>query len=87
VLAVSPIVGGRALKGPADRLLASLEGGRGAGAVGKLYSDFVDVFVVDLADREELAVAAAAGVRAVTRDTIMRDREASEALARALLEL
>ena len=87
VLAVSPIVGGRALKGPADRLLASLEGGRGAGAVGKLYSDFVDVFVVDLGDREELAVAAAAGVRAVTRDTIMRDREASEALARALLEL
>ena len=55
--------------------------------MGKLYSDFVDVFVVDLADREELAVAAAAGVRAVARDTIMRDREASEALARALLEL
>jgi LPPG:FO 2-phospho-L-lactate transferase len=87
VIAVSPIVGGRALKGPADRLLASLVGDRGAGAVSKLYSDFVDVFVVDTIDLEELTVATDAGVQAVARDTIMRDHEAAEALARALLEL
>lgn len=87
VIAVSPIVGGRALKGPADRLLSSLAGGRGAAAVGKLYSDFVDMFVVDSTDHEEVTVAGNAGVPAVARDTIMRDQEAAEALARALLEL
>ncbi len=87
VIAVSPIVGGRALKGPADRLLANLVGERGAGAVSMLYSDFVDVFVVDTTDQEELSVATDAGVRAVARDTIMRDHNTAEALARALLEL
>jgi LPPG:FO 2-phospho-L-lactate transferase len=87
VISVSPIVGGRALKGPADRLLASLAGARGAGAVSKLYSDFVDVFVVDATDHDELSVATDAGVPAVARDTIMRDHKTAEALARALLEL
>ena len=87
VIAVSPIVGGVALKGPADRLLLSLEKGRGAGAVARLYADFVDLFVIDATDPEELPVAARAGVSAISLDTIMTAPGAAEVLARALLEL
>ena len=87
VIAVSPIVGGIALKGPADRLLHSLEKGRGAGAVARLYADFVDLFVIDSTDPEELPVAAGAGVSAISLDTIMTAPGAAEVLARALLEL
>jgi LPPG:FO 2-phospho-L-lactate transferase len=87
VIAVSPIVGGIALKGPADRLLHSLEQGRGAGAVARLYADFVDLFVIDSTDPEELPVAAGAGVSAISLDTIMTAPGAAEVLARALLEL
>jgi LPPG:FO 2-phospho-L-lactate transferase len=87
VLAVTPIVGGLALKGPADRLLLSLEGERGAGAVSRLYADFVNLFVVDADDPEELSVAAEAGIFAVALDTIMTDQKAAEALGRAVLEL
>jgi LPPG:FO 2-phospho-L-lactate transferase len=87
VIAVSPIVGGVALKGPADRLLHSLEKGRGAGAVARLYADFVDLFVIDATDPEELPVAADAGVSAISLDTIMTPPGAAEVLARALLEL
>jgi LPPG:FO 2-phospho-L-lactate transferase len=87
VVAVSPIVSGRALKGPADGMLQSLEGARGAGAVARLYSDFVDLFVIDATDRAELPIAAAAGVQAVLLDTVMHDRAAAGSLGRALLAL
>jgi LPPG:FO 2-phospho-L-lactate transferase len=87
VVAVSPIVSGRALKGPADGMLQSLEGARGAGAVARLYSDFVDLFVIDATDRAELPIAAAAGVQAVLLDTVMHDRAAARSLGRALLAL
>ena len=56
-VAISPIVGGKALKGPADRMLKSLGFESSAVAVAELYREFVDLFVVDLKDavlREEI---------------------------------
>ena len=50
VVAVSPIVGGRALKGPADRMLASLGHEVSAAGVAAIYRGLVDGFVIDEAD-------------------------------------
>ncbi len=50
VLAVSPIIGGRALKGPADRMLASLGDEASALGVARRYAGLVDTFVLDTVD-------------------------------------
>ena len=87
VVAVSPIVRGAALKGPADRMLTSLGSDSSASGVARLYSDFVNLFVVDRTDEQEVGKVEALGVRAAALDTIMTDQEASETLGRSLLAL
>jgi LPPG:FO 2-phospho-L-lactate transferase len=87
VIAVSPIVGGRALKGPADRLLRSLGGNSDAAAVAALYAGFCDIFVVDERDRAEAAKIERHGMSAVALDTIMTDEDASARLASQILQL
>ena len=86
VMAVTPIVRGRALKGPADRLLPTVGAEVSASGVAKLYADLCDIFVVDASDAEE-ADLIEAPIRAVVEDTLMTDRSASQRVARALLEL
>lgn len=85
VAAVSPIVGGRALKGPADRMLTSLGHEASALGVARLYADFLDVLVLDRQDAELVPQVESLGVRAVVADTIMRDAAARRALAEATL--
>jgi LPPG:FO 2-phospho-L-lactate transferase len=87
VVAVTPIVRGSALRGPADRLLASTVGDSSASAVARMYADFLDTFVVDATDAEETERVSDLGVNAVARDTVMTDHGRAEALARSLLEL
>jgi LPPG:FO 2-phospho-L-lactate transferase len=87
VIAVSPIVRGTALKGPADRLLRSMGAGSGAAAVARLYRGFCDVFVLDDSDRAESAAVERLGMKAVALPTIMGDHSASERLATSLLKL
>lgn len=87
VTAVSPIIGGAALKGPADQMLASLGHDVTAAGVAALYSDFLDAFVVDETDAAEVASIESSGQRAVALDTVMTDHDASERLAKALLDL
>jgi LPPG:FO 2-phospho-L-lactate transferase len=86
VVAVSPIVGGVALKGPADRMLASLGVGSSARAVAGLYRDFCKHFLVDEVDADAVRDIETLGMRVHALDTIMTDHDASERLARALLE-
>jgi LPPG:FO 2-phospho-L-lactate transferase len=88
VVAVSPIIGGRALKGPADRMLASLGHEPTAVGVARLYADWCDTFVLDLADAALASEVEALGLRAVVTDSIMTDdasraRLAAEVLAAA----
>jgi LPPG:FO 2-phospho-L-lactate transferase len=86
VVAVSPIIGGRALKGPADKMLVSLGHESSAVGVARLYADFADALVLD---REDAALAddvESTGVRAVVTDTIMRDAASRRALAQATLD-
>jgi LPPG:FO 2-phospho-L-lactate transferase len=87
VAAVSPVVGGKAIKGPADRLLATFEGEVTPVAVARRYAPFLTHMLADAADAGSLGRLAALGLKAATCDTIMRDEEARAAVARALLEL
>ena len=85
-VAISPIVAGRALKGPADRMLASLGHESSALGVARLYEGLVDVFVLDEADASLAPSVEALGMAVVVLPTVMRTRHDRAALARAVLE-
>jgi LPPG:FO 2-phospho-L-lactate transferase len=85
VTAVSPIIRGAALKGPADRLLTSLGFRSTAAGVAELYRDFCNVFVLDKTDDAEIEKVEAAGMTCLATNTIMRDTRASALLAGTLL--
>ena len=68
-------------------MLGSLGAEVSAGGVARLYADFVDVFVVDAADGDQVASTEQLGVRAVALDTIMSGPDASKRLATELLTL
>jgi len=87
VAAISPIVGGRALKGPAARMMKSLGMRVSALGVAELYRDFVDVFILDQVDAGQAAKVEALGMRVVVTDTIMTSIAKKKALARAAAEL
>ena len=84
-VAVSPIVGGRALKGPADRMLERLAGGTSPRRVATCYQGLIDVLVIDGADADAAADVEADGIRCVVTETVMRDDAARRALAEAVL--
>lgn len=81
-VAVSPIVAGAALKGPADRMLRELGEEASVVGVARRYRDVVGALVIDEADADLAAAVADAGVRAVVAPTIMSSPEAAAELAR-----
>jgi LPPG:FO 2-phospho-L-lactate transferase len=82
-VAVSPLIGGRAVKGPADRMLARMAGGTTPAHVAACYAGLIDVLVIDEADAPaELPD----GVRAVVTTTLMSDAEARRRLAQDVLD-
>jgi LPPG:FO 2-phospho-L-lactate transferase len=81
VVAVSPIVGGRALKGPADRLLRELGHEPSALGVARLYAPWVGTLVIDDVDAALAPAVERAGVRCVVTDTVMAGRARAAALA------
>ncbi len=85
VIAVSPIVGGRALKGPADRMMASLGLEASAIGVARLLAGVIDGFVLDDLDRSMEAGIAAMGLRTLVTDTVMTGSEGRARLARDVL--
>jgi LPPG:FO 2-phospho-L-lactate transferase len=84
-VAVSPLVGGSALKGPADRMLAELGHGASVAAVARLYSELVSRLVVDPADAHLADQVEAAGVGCVVAPAVMDTPQRAEGLARAVL--
>jgi LPPG:FO 2-phospho-L-lactate transferase len=85
-VAVSPLVGGAALKGPADRLMREFGHDDSVVGVARLYADVADVLVIDDVDAALTDDVAGAGMRAVVTDTIMSSPEVSVALARTVLD-
>jgi LPPG:FO 2-phospho-L-lactate transferase len=84
VAAISPIVGGRALKGPAAAMMKSMRARAAAAEVARLYTDFAAVFVLDEVDRKQAAEVEALGVRPAVTNTIMSGRRERIALARVV---
>ena len=81
VVGVSPIVAGRPVKGPADRLMAGLGLDVSCVGVAGAYSEFCATLVIDAGDAQRAAEVEAAGVHAVVTDTMMRSPEVAAALA------
>ena len=84
-IAVSPIVGGRALKGPADRMLASLGHEVSAVGVSRMYEGLVSGMVIDGVDDGERLGIEALGMRVLVTAVIMRDEPDRVRLAREVL--
>jgi LPPG:FO 2-phospho-L-lactate transferase len=84
-VAVSPIVGGQALRGPADRMLAGLGYESSSFAVASLYKDLLVGMVIDQQDEAEAPRIEALGMRVLVTDTIMSDVAARERLAGEVL--
>jgi LPPG:FO 2-phospho-L-lactate transferase len=85
ISAVSGIIGGKALKGPADRMLASLGHEATALGVARGYAGLIDTFVLDTVDAALAPAIEALGIRAVVADTIMTDDASRTRLARIVL--
>ena len=79
-IAVSPLIGGRTVRGPADRMLARLAGGTGPLQVASCYKGLIDALVIDEADADEDA-----GVPTIVTRTLMSDGDARRRLAEAVL--
>lgn len=86
VAAITPIIAGRALKGPTADMLRSLGHEVSATAVARLYSDFVKLFVLDEADIELKQSIEQLGLRVAVTNTVMATMEDKENLARWMLE-
>ena len=87
VLAVCPIVGGKSLKGPSDKMLAQLGYEATAQGVAKLYADFSGTFVIDTADKGHAGAISALGMKVAVVPTVMKTLEQKRKLARGLLIL
>jgi LPPG:FO 2-phospho-L-lactate transferase len=82
-VAVSPLIGGRSVKGPADRMLRRLAGGTSPHHVASCYTDLIDALVVDEADADDLDHLG--DVRPIVTRTLMSDGDASRRLAALVL--
>jgi LPPG:FO 2-phospho-L-lactate transferase len=82
-VAVSPLIGGRAVKGPADRMLRRLAGGTSPRHVAGCYPGLIDALVVDGADADDLE--GLEDVRPIVTRTLMSDADARRHLAEAAL--
>jgi LPPG:FO 2-phospho-L-lactate transferase len=87
VVAVCPIVGGKSLKGPSDKMLAQLGHDPSAAEVAELYADFTGTFVIDPVDKSQAAAIGARDMRVVVTPTVMQTLAQKKKLARALLTL
>lgn len=85
IVAVSGIIGGKALKGPADRMLTSLGQESSALGVARLYAGIATAFIVDTTDAASTSSIADLGLRPVVADTIMTDDAARTRVAAEVL--
>jgi LPPG:FO 2-phospho-L-lactate transferase len=86
VVGISPIVAGAPIKGPADKILRGLGFEVSAFGVAKLYSDFLDTFIIDNLDAAEKSRIENLGIRVKITNTIMKNLEDKVQLAKVVLE-
>lgn len=83
---VSPLVGGAALKGPADRLLREMGHGASSEGIARFYADLAATMVIDVSDEADSAMVEATGVRCVVAPTVMANATRAAALAKVVLD-
>ena len=71
VAAISPIVGGKTIKGPADKMMRGLGHEVSPLGIARLYQDFAGLMIIDVVDHRYLEPIRALGMNAVATDTIM----------------
>ena len=86
IVGISPLVAGKPIKGPADRMLSGLGIEASAAGVAGMYADFLDSFVIDTQDASQQARLEARGLTVQVTDTIMSDMDKSVALAQTVVE-
>jgi LPPG:FO 2-phospho-L-lactate transferase len=86
VVAVCPIVGGKSLKGPSDRMLAQLGFDVSASGVARMYQDICATFLIDSVDAGERPAVEALGMKAVVSSTVMHTLEDKQRLAGEVLQ-
>jgi LPPG:FO 2-phospho-L-lactate transferase len=85
VVAISPIIAGTVVKGPAEKLMRALGIDVSAFSVANLYKDFLDVFILDTADKEQKGRVEPLGVKALVTDTLMKTLDDKIRLAKVAL--
>ena len=86
-IAISPLIGGQALKGPADRLLTEMGSEASSAGIARWYQGLIDTLVIDEADAADRAAVEACGVRCVVTKTVMDTPEISRSVAQTVLGL
>ena len=87
VIAVSPLIGGAPVKGPADRLLRGTGHEVSARGVADLYRDFLDGIIIDERDEKLAPSIEAIGIRTAVMDTLMKTPEIAASISREALRL
>lgn len=86
-VAVSPIIGGAVVKGPADKMMKYLGIEVSALGVAKLYSDFLDIFVIDEVDAQLVHEIEKLGIKTITTNTLMKTKDDRIRLAKFILDV
>jgi LPPG:FO 2-phospho-L-lactate transferase len=86
VIGISPIIGGKALKGPADKIMASMGLEVSAYGVAKFYQDLLDHFIIDIVDEDQRKRIEELGIGVTVTDTVMKTLKDSVLLAKTALE-
>jgi LPPG:FO 2-phospho-L-lactate transferase len=86
VVAISPIIAGQALRGPADKVLAELGHEPSALGVAKMYAPFVGTFVIDEMDRSQASLVERLSMRCVVTDTVMANPERARRLGTTVIQ-
>mgnify|MGYP000498291008 FL=1 len=86
IIGISPIVGGKALKGPADKVMASMGLEVSAYGVAKFYEDLLDHFIIDKMDEQHKRRIEELGMKVTVADTVMKTLEDSIRLAKIVME-
>ena len=86
VVAVSPIVGGMTIKGPADKMMRGLGMQVSAVGVAEYYRDFLDAIIIDNTDMEQKNEIERMGIKALATDTLMKNLEIKKSLAKKAID-
>ena len=87
VIAITPIIGGKAVKGPTAEMLRDLGHEVSAAGVARMYEGLLDIFILDETDSPSAAGIQAIGVQAIAANTRMNTLDDKQALARRVLEV